>query len=279
MIKLIAIDMDGTLLNSDKTLSQAHINSLNQAIAKQLKIVICTGRPLKGITPFLNQIHLTDQDFIISNNGASIITSSEHQLIYEEALTAEHIRDIVALLPDIDSGVVVTNDEAYYSISPNESSVMAWDANLVNMPLIQTNLLDLSTNESYYKILIGHDKKVLDNFYTQIPQTVFDQYYVVRSQDHLIEIQKKHVHKGTAFKWLCQHLEIRLEEAAAIGDGNNDIEMLETAGIGIAMGNASDAVKAISDYEVTTNDQAGVSEAIEYLIQYNTQEQISEQGE
>ena len=143
---------------------------------------------------------------------------------------------------------------------------MEFDVKIVNGSLKRISKEE-SLSTEFYKLLLLCDEKQLNEFETVIPDEWRDEFYVVRTQKYLIEVLTKGVNKAYGLKKLAAELSIKKDEIVAIGDAANDIEMLEYAGLAIAMGNASEEVKAIADIVTDTNENNGVIKAIDKLIQ------------
>ena len=154
----------------------------------------------------------------------------------------------------------------YYSFDEDPTEWMEFDVKLVSGKLKRIPTKE-SLNTDFYKILLMGDEEQLNEFETFIPQEWRDEFYVVRSQKYLVEVLTKGVNKAFGLEELAQKLNIEPSEIAAIGDAANDIEMLEYAGLAIAMGNASEEVKSIADIVTDTNENNGVIKAIDNLIQ------------
>ena len=154
----------------------------------------------------------------------------------------------------------------YYSFDEEPTEWMEFDVKIVNGSIKRITREDTLTTD-FYKLLLLGDEEQLNEFETVIPKEWRDEFYVVRSQQYLLEVLKKGVNKAFGLEKLAAALNIDPCEIAAIGDAANDIEMLEYAGLAIAMGNASEEVKVISDIVTDTNENNGVIKAIDNLIQ------------
>ena len=215
MIKLIALDMDGTLLNEKKELKQAEIDAIHKAVKAGVTVVLCTGRPLVGVKPFVKQLGFdTEEEYIIVNNGCSTHSTKNWALVDWEELA----------ISDIEYLSTFTTSDA-----------------------VQISLFD----EEEYFVLAEQANATVST---------------VRSQDYLLEILPDGASKASGLKKLADRLSILPEEIMAIGDANNDLEMIAFAGLGIAMGNANEQVKAIAQDITDTNENNGVAKAIEKHI-------------
>ena len=268
MIKLIAIDMDGTLLNSKKELleeTKQYFKNFHNKNTETL-LVLCTGRPETGIRPYLKDLgYLEENHYIISQNGASIYESQTGKRVMDAFVNSTAIQKWIELGKKHGISVMGAGVDYYYSFDEDPTEWMEFDVKLVSGKLKRIPSKE-SLNIDFYKILLMGDEEQLNEFETFIPQEWRDEFYVVRSQKYLVEVLTKGVNKAFGLEKLAQKLNIQPSEIAAIGDAANDIEMLEYAGLAIAMGNGSEEVKAIADIVTDTNENNGVIKAIDKLI-------------
>ena len=153
----------------------------------------------------------------------------------------------------------------YYSFDQEPTEWMEYDVKIINGE-IKCITTEESLTTDFYKILLLGDEEQLNKFETVIPDAWREKFYVVRSQKYLIEVLKKGVNKAYGLEKLVQRLNINRNEISAIGDAANDIEMLQYAGLPIAMGNATEEVKGLSKMVTDTNENNGVIKAIERVI-------------
>ena len=269
MIKLVAIDMDGTLLNSKKELLEETKQYFKDFHKKETEtlLVLCTGRPETGIRPYLKDLgYLEENHYIISQNGANIYESRTGKRVMDAFLDSAAIQKWIELGKKHGISVMGAGVDYYYCFDQEPTEWMEFDVKLVSGKLKRIPTKE-SLNTDFYKILLMGDEEQLNEFETFIPQEWRDEFYVVRSQKYLVEVLTKGVNKAFGLEKLAQKLNILPSEIAAIGDAANDVEMLEYAGLAIAMGNASEEVKAISDIVTDTNENNGVIKAIDNLIQ------------
>ena len=269
MIKLIAIDMDGTLLNSKKELSEEtkqYFKNFHNKGTDTL-LVLCTGRPESGIRPYLKDLgYLEENHYIISQNGANIYESLNGKRVMDAFLDSEEIQKWIELGKKHGVSVMGAGVDYYYSFDEEPTEWMEFDVKIVNGSLKRISKEE-SLSTKFYKLLLLGDGEQVNEFEKVIPEEWRNEFYVVRSQKYLIEVLTKGVNKAFGLEKLANKLGIQPSEIAAIGDAANDIEMLEYAGLAIAMGNASEEVKAIADIVTDTNENNGVIKAIDKLIQ------------
>ncbi|AXI67297.1 Cof-type HAD-IIB family hydrolase [Streptococcus suis] len=268
MIKLIALDMDGTLLDEQKELKQAQIDAIHQAVEAGVKIVLCTGRPLAGVKPFVEQLGFdTEEEFIIVNNGCSTHSTKDWSLIDWEELSSQDIAYLDSFTASDQVQISLFDEEDYFVLAEKANARVNLDAGLVGMTPISIDLAEATAGKHrFFEAMFVGEKEAIDAFENQHNDTLSKDYTTVRSQDYLLEILPNGASKASGLKKLADRLGILPEEIMAMGDANNDLEMIEFAGLGIAMGNANEQVKAIAQDITDTNENNGVAKAIEKHI-------------
>ena len=259
MIKLLALDMDGTLLNEAKEIPQAHIDAIHKAIEKGVKLVLCTGRPLFGVLPYYKKLGLDLQnEYVIVNNGCSTHQTSDWSLVDWRELSKSEKSEVQLTLFD---------EEHYFVLGGKPNPIVEYDATLVFADLTEISLEEATSGK--YRMFQGMflgTKEQTDDFEQRFAEELCQRFSGVRSQPVIYEAMPLGTTKASALSRLADILNIQPSEIMAMGDANNDIEMLEFAGLGIAMGNASDYVKSLADAVTTSNEEDGVARAIEKYI-------------
>ena len=273
MIKLIAIDMDGTLLNEKKHIDKAQKEAIHEAIEAGIKIVLCTGRPLYGILPFYEELGLSELDsegYVILNNGCSIHKTKDWKLIDQVNFTSDDIEYLYKFSESYDINFTLVNDTYYFNIGRKPTDELIKDAGFVF-----SNITDISLEEAksgkhkIMKIMFLGDPEIMADFQEKNEDIIKSKYSGVLSQSYVYEVFPKDNNKGTGLKKLAEKLGIKQEEVMAIGDGNNDIEMFEYANYSVAMKNATELAKKAAKYETDSNENNGVAKAIrKYALNY-----------
>ena len=257
MIKLIAIDMDGTLLNEKKHIDKAEKEAIHEAIEAGIKIVLCTGRPLYGILPFDEELGLSELDsegYVILNNGCSIHKTKDWKLIDQVNFTSDDIEYLYKFSESYDINFTLVNDTYYFNIGRKPTDELIKDAGFVF-----SDITDISLE----------DPEIMADFQEKNEDIIKSKYSGVLSQSYVYEVFPKDNNKGTGLKKLAEKLGIKQEEVMAIGDGNNDIEMFEYANYSVAMKNATELAKKAAKYETDSNENDGVAKAIrKYALNY-----------
>ena len=266
MIKLIAIDMDGTLLNEKKHIDKAEKEAIHEAIEAGIKIVLCTGRPLYGILPFYEELGLSELDsegYVILNNGCSIHKTKDWKLIDQVNFTSDDIEYLYKLSESYDINFTLVNDTYYFNIGRKPTDELIKDAGFVFSDITDISLEEAKSGKhKIMKIMFLGDPEIMADFQEKNEDIIKSKYSGVLSQSYVYEVFPKDNNKGTGLKKLTEKLGIKQEEVMAIGDGNNDIEMFEYANYSVAMKNATELAKKAAKYETDSNENDGVAKAI-----------------
>ncbi len=270
-IKLIALDLDGTLLDSQKRLSYRNETVLKACIEKGIWVVPCTGRIWGGVPEFLRDF--PGIRYAITTNGA-IIEDVERQVILDaHKMTCELAMDILLMarqfhtMYDVYTGGRAFGEERFmdhmedYGISP-----------LIQKMVRSTRMAVPDVREQVRQL--GQPVEKINYFFGDMEErararealNARGDVIVSSSFSNNLEINALGATKGEAILRLAAHLGLRTEETMGIGDGGNDVTMIRMSGIGVAMGNAEDSLKEIADYVTLTNDEDGVAAAIERLV-------------
>lgn len=268
-VRLVALDLDGTLFNTKGRITPGSIAAINRLTDLGIAVVISTGRPLSGV-PF-DQLADTHVDYAITTNGASVWRLHDRKCIYENPMEDSVILPALEYFQtkNIHIGTFINGK----GISPERCLAMV--PNLVvndsikhNMTTIRIHVADLS---SEIRKNHWHIHKITLNFQKAADGHLIDRQELVEymaAQPELetvsggfgnLEITKKGVDKGVGLHALARYLGIAPEETMAIGDTENDLAIMKAAGISVAMGNAIDPMKAIADIVTLTNDEDGVA--------------------
>ncbi|SFU66177.1 hypothetical protein SAMN04487886_109213 [Clostridium sp. DSM 8431] len=283
-LKLIVCDMDGTLLDSNNNISSTNINEIKKLESKGIKFVIVSGRQANEIRKMLKKYDINIG--IIGLNGAEIC-DTQGNIIWNKGIKNNDIREIVDILNQ--KKVLY---KCYYSDEIIVRCPEGIDKILMGFVLdkykkienreqdLHNYYIKLCSNYANVDDIVGYDKnksnqilkiEVLDTnkeMLNDIRELVnkISSVYVTSSYRNNIEITAKDVNKGNSVKILIDMLNIKREELIAFGDNFNDKEMIEYAGIGVAMQNGVEEIKNVADYITLTNDEDGVSYAIEKFI-------------
>lgn len=261
-IELVALDLDGTLLGSDGKLSLRNAEAIAAVQARGVGVMLATGKTYWSAVELIDKLNLTlpavfSQGMIVREANGAILReiSFDYELVEELLAYLEQQRlPFVAYNRD---GLLTPEHDLY-----NESIYRKYgepDPHFVGRLAGRARELKLN------KLLVG-DKEDLQARRIDLEKRFGRQATVLQAVPEYVEIMPKGVSKGAGVRWLLERLEIEPRAMLAMGDGENDIEMLLMAGIGVAVGNATPVVKAQADYVLGSNDDGGVAEALERFI-------------
>ena len=266
-IKLVAIDMDGTLLNEHGNLNPATVDAVKAAKKAGVKIVLCTGRPLMGIQRFLPALELNEPgDYAITYNGALVQHTNDGKVLAKHTLSYEDYLRIEYTAQSLGVHSHAEDEEAIYTANHDISPYTVHEVALVDMPLRYQTADQFSRDHVFSKMMLIDYPDVLAKAKENLPQAIQDDYYVVNSEPFYLEVLNKKASKSNALADLAQQLHLDVTEVMAIGDQENDLSMLEYAGSAVAMGNGIDKVKNIADLVTAPNTEDGVAQVINEVV-------------
>ncbi len=271
-IRLIALDLDGTLLNSQKDLSRRNEKALMKCVEKGIYVVPCTGRIWNGMPDFIRQF--PGIRYAITVNGAMVEDVEKHQVLSEEKMHWVQAKEILELARDFATMYDVYVDGQgigelrfmenmdRYGLSPELQKMIRRTRKAVEdlpsevarlgRPVEKVNYFFYDSEER------GRARKAL---------LARGDVVVSSSFPNNLEINAPGATKGGALLRLAAYLGIDPKQTMGFGDGENDMTLIQEAGIGVAMGNAVDALKAKADYVTGNNDEDGVAAALEHFIE------------
>ncbi len=262
MVKLIVSDLDDTLLSNDLTISPANLHAIAQARAQGIIFTFATGRMFVSSLPYAKQLELPGDVPLICYNGA-LIQRIDGEVIYKNPLPHDVALDIVRYCADRGwttnlyyEDVLYVNqvnpDVEYYTIVARVSANEVGDLQ---------EFLKIGRKAPEKILIVSPEEK--NSARRELLVAEFgDAAQIVQSKRRYLEITNANALKSTALEWLVQYLGLSMEEVLAIGDSNNDVEMLREAGIGVAVANAVPAAKSEADYLTLSNNEGGVAKAI-----------------
>jgi len=263
--KMLCLDIDGTLLNSQHQITEKTVNIIQQVVKeKNLLVILVSARMPKGI--WFLQKELKVRQPIISYNGALVITNNLEQLSSLN-ISISDVKKVYKLAQELKLHMSLYKDDNWYVDKMDK-----WAKEESEITNIKPNILKFDDLISSWKsganklLCIGTPEKikVLEE---QAKVCSLDKLTIYRSKPTYLEIIPKAASKTTAIKTLQEKFNIKREEVIAIGDNYNDIDMLTYAGLGVAMGNSPQEVKKAANEVTRSNDNDGVAEAIrEYIL-------------
>ncbi|WP_079425790.1 Cof-type HAD-IIB family hydrolase [Clostridium oryzae] len=266
MYKLLALDLDGTLLKNDKTISDKTFKAIEKARQKGVKVVLATGRPANGIKYYIDYLNLdSDDEFAITFNGSAVQTLKSGKLLFEKSLSGKDLKYLYKISRDFNVHIHAF-DSTDYCITPVKNKFSELEANINRIALKEVDFDSYLDNDKIIKVLLVEEKEKLDYVEKNLPRHVYEKYSVMRSSPIFLEFLEPNTNKSTGIKYLSEILNIKREEIICMGDAGNDIHMIKYAGLGVAMENAFENVKLAADYVTKSNEEDGVAHVIEKFI-------------
>jgi len=262
MYRLLAIDLDGTLLTPQKIITPRTHQALRQAISAGVTIVIATGQTLSVLQNVCAGLPLSAPQII--ENGAIIANIHSGDILHERLIPPEHI------LPVLDELRNFGLYRAYHTlhrvyVDRNTPRARSWYRPPV-LPAVEVEDVASLYPLSCIKVVGIGEANTLREKRRELERIFGEQLYVTQSSFDILEFLHPEVSKGNALRIIASDLNIMPEEIVAFGDNHNDIGMLRLAGLGVAMGNAHEEVKAAADYVTRSNAEDGVAVVIEEMI-------------
>ena len=256
--KLMAVDIDGTLFNSDGILTEITKKAILESVEKGLIFTISTGRPLQGVEA-LNRMLNLDLPFI-TYNGAMVIMGKSKKVLYEQRLPGEYAKEIIELAKNYRTTFMVWADNRLLVTEINDRVNLYKKISTVEPTLVED--IDEWIKNGVTKILWYDEIENIDRFQSEVGKYLDSRVNYHTSRPNFLEFVDINASKAIAMEKIGEHFGIKQSEMIAVGDGYNDLSMIEYAGLGVVMANARDAIKAKADYITLSNDEDGVAHVI-----------------
>lgn len=266
-IRMIAFDMDGTVLYDKNEISPKLQGILKKALDQGIYVVPCTGRGLCEMPCTLTEIGITHT---ATANGALVRDERKDQILYTNLIPWEMAADIYHELKKIDAFVTVHIDGLVYFKGDNEQMVRDMYHLLDYIPVHTTMDAEMLVREKQRDLEKVYARARTPEEFDKIMQVIDGKYPLFYSSSAVgnMEFSALDCSKGTALAWLCDHLGVDPSQVVAFGDGENDKEMLRFAGIGVAMGNGNEICKAAADVVIGNCADDAVADYLEELLGY-----------
>lgn len=265
MYKLIALDMDGTLLSKDHTISNANKEAIKKAREKGIRVVIASGRPIDGLRKYLQELDLvTEEDYVISFNGSLLQNAKTNEVVAKTTLKGSDLLYLYEIAKTLNLDIHGFSKKGCITPRMNYYSDIEGSINKIDVHLVDYR--DILPEEDIIKVMMVEEPSKLDAAIEMLPEEVYEKYYVVKSAPFFLEFMNKETSKGTALKILADKLGIAQSELIGVGDAGNDLDMINYAGLGVAMENGFEEVKKAADYITKSNEENGVAHVIEKFI-------------
>ena len=263
--KVIALDIDGTLASSEHNILPETRDALLAAQEKGLKVILASGRPTPGMMNLAKALKLEEfGGFVLSYNGGRITNIKTGEVIHEVFLTPEEAHEIYDLAKENKVNIMAYDGDDIITEGHDEYIQMESDIN--TMPLRTTDDFKKAVVNNTIKTLTTGTPEVIAEIEKKYIEKFGDRFSICRSMPFFLEVMPQGINKAASLGRLLKSLDLTPADLVACGDGFNDVEMIKYAGLGVAMGNAVDEVKAVADYVTKSNDDNGIVDVIEKFI-------------
>jgi len=265
MYKLLVLDLDDTLLNSDLEISPRNQDAIMRAQELGIKVVLASGRPACGMLPFSKQLKLAQYDSaIISYNGGEIVRCKDQQILFAKALTKEEAHSFYVFSREHNADIITYRGDAI--ITEDSSEYIDVEQNLLRVPLERVPSFCAEVNYDVIKCILLQEPAYLQDVSAKM-KAAFPKMSISISKPFFLEVTAPNIDKGHTLDKLCALEGITANEVIAIGNAENDLSMIEYAGLGIWVANTADELKPLGDALTASNNDDGVALAIEkYLL-------------
>lgn len=264
--KMIVLDLDGTLTNRDKVITEHTKQVLMEAQKRGKLVVLASGRPTYGVVPLAQELELDRYGgYILSFNGGIIMNCRTREVVFQKKLPVEMNAKIVELaakervvLMSYQDEKIITNDA--------ESEYVQLESRINHMKIRQVEDMKAYLDFAVPKMLMTDDGDYLATVEGRVKAALGGRLSVYRSEPFFLEILPKGIDKAQSLDALLRSLGMEKEEIIACGDGYNDLTMIQYAGLGVAMANAVLPIRKAADYITYSNDEDGVAHVVEKFL-------------
>jgi Cof subfamily protein (haloacid dehalogenase superfamily) len=264
--KVLVLDIDGTLTNSDKEITSATKQGIINIMERGHKVILASGRPTPGMRRYEEELELTKYGgYLLSFNGARVVECKSGDIVYQRTLPLHIVPGLYDFAKKHGCGLITYEGDIVISaFEPDEYVKLEARINGMEIKTVDnfTEYIDFDIN----KCLMTAPPDVAPEYEKFLHEAYAEYASVYRSEEFFIEIMPKNVDKAASLDKMLETVGLTREDAICCGDGFNDISMIKYAGVGVAMGNAKPVVKEAADYITGTNDEDGLVQVIDEFV-------------
>lgn len=263
--RIIALDLDGTLTNSQKIITPETQRLLMEFQKAGGKVVLASGRPTYGILPHAKTLRLSEfGGYILAYNGGSVIDCKSGRVMFEQHFPRELIPEICDIIRPYPVGINTYKEENIL-VGQQINKYTELEAKINGMGISFTEDFPGSVDYDIVKCLLQGEPKVIAELETILSGKYKGTLGVFKSEAFFLELVPEGIDKAQSIDRLLKMIGISTEECIACGDGFNDISMIKYAGLGVAMKNAKPPVKEAADYITLSNDEDGIAHLLKKI--------------
>lgn len=263
--KMLVLDLDDTLLRDDHSISERNEKLLLEAQENGIYVILASGRPTSAMLQYARQLKLEKfGSYIISYNGAIITDMKQNVPVFEQSLSKEEIHDLHDFSLEHDLHIITYKDNSI--VSESESEYIDVEKELTGLPINKVNCFKTEINESAVKCILLQNPEYLKEKEQELKKSKQD-LSVAISKPFFLEVMPQGIDKAASIRRLANKLGIKQSEIIAVGNADNDLTMVEYAGLGIWVDNVTPELREKADVIVASNNNDGVAEVVEkYLL-------------
>ena len=264
--KLIAMDLDGTLNNDQKIITEKTKQALMAAQEAGIRLALASARPSPGLFKERDILRLQDyKGILMSYNGGRIVDAETDKVLFETSMDLQETKQVLRKLETLPVTPILDDGVQFYVADKNGYKV-DYECKNNNMVCSEVGNLADFLEFAPIKILMSVQSEELQDVQKQIAAFLPESLTVVQTAAFYLEVIPKVINKGQGIRDICKVLGITAQEVISFGDAANDIPMLREAGAGVAMGNAAEPVKEAANLVTLSNNDDGIAAALEKLL-------------
>lgn len=265
---VLALDLDGTLTDSKKRISERTKESIDKFIAAGGTVALASGRPTFGVMPVAKILELDKKGgYILSYNGGCFLDCKNNKQLFMKELTHEYLPILEKQAKDFGINLMTYNGDKAYALDIDEQYYMI-EININHFIRVKADPLTPQITFPIIKCLMTADGDYLAKVEKEMKKYWEGKLNIVRSEPYFLEVTEVGIDKASTITNMVKKLGKSVDNLICCGDGFNDLSMIQAAGIGVAMANAQERVRAAADYITKSNDEDGIADVVENLFKW-----------
>jgi len=263
--KLLAVDLDDTMLNSQLMIPEASRRAVEQARQAGVRVTLATGRMFCSALPFARELGV--EEYLMTYQGALVKHAVTGDVLFHRPVPFALALQVIELVNRYGYHINIYLDDVPYIARQTKESELY--TSISRIPMEEVGDLELFLQERAQdptKIVVVTREELIDRLLAEVRSVLGSQLHISKSKPHFLEFSHRLGNKGDALEAIAKYYGVAREEIIAVGDSYNDLEMLDYAGLGVAVGNARPEIQARADYVSVSNDECGVAEVVDKFI-------------